>query len=279
MQGQEGIRRVGGLTVLAAVTLAALAPSAHGEARAVDRTYRGSQATIVLEGDELTLDARAAAGPVSYRLRTPAPVRVTAACGPDVVGLDLSAPFDGDRAQYEAIVDPDVRTATARIPLPGLAARITAGVDGCRATVSEPAGYRVADVAVGFTPAVQERLYRQSLRTTERNRQALAAAEAVVTSALTHYVTHRDDLRGWGPTPDGRVPGEAVLRLRFAPDLRAVSQRPAYDDVAYLLVPPGRPPSRDRLTIVVPSTAIDGRLLVLGRDLRTGRVRYQLVER
>jgi hypothetical protein len=75
------------------------------------------------------------------------------------------------------------------------------------------------------------------------------------------------------------VPGEPVLRLRLVRSLREVALHPAYDDVVYLLLPAGRPRSRDRVQLVAVSTALSRRLVVLARDLRTGRVRYQLLDR
>lgn len=293
MLGRQGIRRLGGLACAGLVAVACPAraddvppplpdPATTAPVApisAVDRTYRGSNATLTITGDQVTVNAYSATGALGWRLRTARDVRVTAACSADVVALDLDAPFDGTSARYEQIVTPDVAHASASITVPGLADRVRTGVDGCRATVTEPAGYRVQDVAVGFTRAARKALYTQSLRTDDRNRQSLAAGEAAITSALTHYVSHDDDLRGWGPTPDGRVPDEATLRLRVVSSLRAVALRPAYDDVVYLVLPADGVRSRDRLTIVAASTAIDRRLLVIGRDLRTGRVRYQVVDR
>lgn len=243
--------------------------------QAVDETYRGSRVTLVVRGDEVVLDGRQATGPLQWRLRTARPVLLAVACSRDVSHLRLDAPS----TPFTAVVDPEVAAASVRVVVPGLGERIAGGADGCRARVSEPGGYRVADIAVGLSPAARRALYRQSLRTGDRDRQALAAAEAGVTSALTWYVTHHDDLRGWGPTTDGRVPGELVLRLRLVTSIRAVALHPAYDDVIYLVVRPDGTRSRDRLQLVAASTARSARLVVIGRDLRTGRLRYQVLDR
>lgn len=288
MQGQV-IRRVGGLACAGALALCGAAaaqdvlpvpvPDAVVGDRAVDRTHRGTRVEVIVRGDDMLLNAAVAEGALGWRMRAARPLRITAACSDDVAGLDLAQLRPGRDIGGTQLVTPNPTTATVLLTIPGLGARMLAGADGCRARVSEPAGYRIAEVVVGFDPEIRRELYKQSLRTADRNRQALGAAEATITSALTHWVTHKNDLRGWKPTEDGRVPGESALQLRLVPSIRAVALRPAFEDVAYVLDPPGRPPSRDKLTVVVPSTAVDGRLVVIGRDLRTGRLRYQVLER
>lgn len=243
-------------------------------AQSVDRTYRGSHVALTIRGDDIALDASDAAGPLAWRLKMPGAVRVTVACSDDVVALDLDELPPGDPRLFDAVARPDPATATVHIPAPGAATLVAAGADGCRAIVSEPLGYVIDDVVVGFTADARRLLYRQSLDSLNRNRQALAATESGLTSALTWYVSHGDDLRGWGPTPDGRVPGEPVLRLRLVTSLRTVALRPAYDDLVYLLVPATAPRSRTKLTLIAKSTSIGAKLIVLGRDLDGGRQRY-----
>lgn len=250
------------------------APPAPIAAQAVDRTYRGSHVLVTIRGDDIALDASDATGPLGWRMRLPGAVRVTIACSDDIVALDLGELDAADPRLYDEVVTPDPATATVHVPAPGAAGLVAAGADGCRAVVSEPLGYVLDDVVVGFTPAARKGLYRQSLDSLNRNRQALAADEAALTSALTWFVSHHDDLRGWGPTADGRVPGEPVLRLRLVTSLRAVALRPAYDDLVYLLVPPDGQRSRTKLTLVAKSTSIGAKLIVLGRDLFGGRQRY-----
>ncbi|WP_354700898.1 hypothetical protein DSM112329_01191 [Paraconexibacter sp. AEG42_29] len=274
------LRRVGpAVLVLAGVALPAAATAQTPGARAVDRTYRGSQAEVLTRADELIVDASAAVPALEKRLRSAAPVRVTAACSADVVGLDLTRPRPGRDFGGDAVVAPDPATLTVRLTVPGLAQRIAGDADGCRATIAEPGGYRIGEVAVGFTQRVRRRLYTQSLRTADRDRRALAAAEAAVTSALTYYVGHGNDLRGWRATADGRVPGEAVLRLGTAVSVGAVGLVPAADDVVRQVVPPHRARSRHHLVLVAPSTALHGRLVVVERDFDTGVLRYSIVDR
>jgi hypothetical protein len=249
-------------------------PPAPVAAQAVDRTYRGSHVLVTIRGDDIALDASSATGALGWRLHLPGAVRVTIACSGDIVDLDLGDLAAGDPRLFDEVVSPTPATETVHVPAPGAAALVAAGADGCRAVVSEPLGYVLDDVVVGFDADTRKALYRQSLDSLNRNRQALAADEAGLTSALTWYVSHGNDLRAWGPTADGRVPGEPVLRLRLITSLRAVAQRPAYDDLVYLLVPPDGQRSRSKLTLVAKSTSIGGKLVVLGRDLYGGRQRY-----
>ncbi|UTI66065.1 hypothetical protein NBH00_07630 [Paraconexibacter antarcticus] len=253
-------------------------PPAPVAAQAVDRTYRGSHVRVTIRGDDIALDASGATGALGWRLRLPGAVRVTIACSGDIVDLDLGGLAAGDPRQYDEVVSPDPATETVHVPAPGAAGLVAAGANGCRAVVSEPLGYVLDDVVVGFDPETRKALYRRSLDSLDRNRQALAADEAALTSALTWFVSHRNDLRAWGPTADGRVPGEAVLRLRLVTSLRAVALRPAYDDLVYLLVPPDGRRSRSKLTLVAKSTSIGAKLVVLGRDLFGGRQRYWLYD-
>lgn len=247
---------------------------------AVDRTYRGSRVAIITRGDDLSLDASNASVALQRRLRAAHPVRVTAVCSTDVAALDLAAPPRAGRDfGADDVVVPDAASATVHLLIPGLGRRIATDANGCRAAIREPGGYRVGEVVVGFTQKVRRELYTQSLRTADRDRQALAAAEAAVTSALTYYVGNGSDLRGWRATTDGRVPGEAVLRLGTAVSIAAVGLLPAADDIVRQIVPPGRPRSRHHVVLAAPSTAIHGRLVVIDRDFDTGLLRYSVVDR
>lgn len=253
-------------------------PAPAPTARAVDRSYRATQAAIEIRGDRLVVDASHALGPLARRLRAPGPVHLRAACSEDVAGLDLDRPRPGRDFGSDENVTPDVRTATVSITVPGLD-RAASRADGCRAVVTETLGYPVAEVVVGFTQDVRRELYTRSLRTGDRDRQALAGAEAAVTSALTHYVSHGDDLRGWTATPDGRVPGEPVLRLGTAVSVAAVGLMPVNDDVVRQILPPGRRRSRSQLVVAAASTAISERIIVIERDFADGLQRYTVVDR